>query len=100
MTKRMFCEEVLLPTKAEELSGIVGSAFRMAYAQQLQQTPHQLEPQPARRRSPGPVLLGPAALLVTCRDDRSPKPAARACWVRIKSKFLRVSSSRRPFMNC
>ncbi|GFU68593.1 uncharacterized protein TNCV_3624141 [Trichonephila clavipes] len=65
--------------KAEELSSIVGSAFRMAYAQQLQQ-PRQLEPRPARRRSPGPVQLGPPGLHVTCRDDRSPKPAARACW--------------------
>ncbi|KAF8790309.1 SH2 domain-containing protein 5 [Argiope bruennichi] len=79
-----YCHSFLAedPKTAEELSGIVGSAFRMAYAQQLQQTPHQLEPQPARRRSPGPVLLGPAALLVTCRDDRSPKPATRACWAK------------------
>ncbi|KFM77795.1 hypothetical protein X975_23012, partial [Stegodyphus mimosarum] len=58
----------------------------MAYAQQLQQTAplsptHQLE-QPVRRRSPGPVLLGPAPLVTTCRDDISPRPAARACWAK------------------
>ncbi|GFT67426.1 tensin-4 [Nephila pilipes] len=66
--------------EAEELSGKVGSAFRMAFAQQLKS--RHLEPRPSRRRSPGPVLLGPPGLHVTCRDDRSPKPAARACWAK------------------
>ncbi|GFY72834.1 tensin-4 [Trichonephila inaurata madagascariensis] len=72
---------LLVKNMAEELSSIVGSAFRMAYAQQLQH-PRQLEPRPARRRSPGAVQLGPPGLHVTCRDDRSPKPAARACWAK------------------
>ncbi|KAG8201193.1 hypothetical protein JTE90_028847 [Oedothorax gibbosus] len=62
---------------AEELSGVVGSAFRLAYAQQLQ--PAQLSTPTSKRRSPVALLLGPAAFLSTCRDE---PPAARACWAK------------------
>ncbi|XP_071043920.1 uncharacterized protein [Parasteatoda tepidariorum] len=79
---------------AEELSEVVGSAFRMAYAQQLQQTPlssgSQLDRQPARLHS-SPVHLGLAAFPTTCREDA--RPATRVCWSKkLMEKFKQNDS--------